>query len=135
MHSHAATGSDVQSAAARSLTCWRTLRAGYTLQNFEGGLLGGIVGSLLTVSFSGFTYQGGSAPGAYAPAIVSPTTVAANDGTTAASIAPALANLSGVRAPTLGTKGGSSLPVSALSNGTSATASMPQPVALSTCVA
>ncbi len=76
---------------------WRTLRAGYTLQTFEGGLLGGLVGSLLTVSFSGFTYQGGTTPGAYAPAIVSPTMAAANDGTTATSITPAAVNLSGVR--------------------------------------
>jgi len=69
------------------------------LQTFEGGLLGGLVGSLLTVSFSGFTYQGGTTPGGYAPAIVSPITVAANDGTTATSITPAALNLSGVRAP------------------------------------
>ena len=50
------------------------------------------------MSFSGFTYQGGTAPGAYAPAIVSPSTVVANDGTTATSITPAALNLSGVRA-------------------------------------
>ena len=71
--------------------------AGYTLETFEGGLVGGVVSNLLTVAFNNLWYQGGTSPGAYASAIVSPTTVIANDGVDAASLTPATANLSGVR--------------------------------------
>ena len=53
--------------------------------------------NLLTVAFNNFTYQGGSTPGNYAPAIVSPTMVIANDGTDSATMTVATLNLSGVR--------------------------------------